>query len=544
MWSRLLPQRAEILDALQAKPSCEVLVVGGGIHGAVMAHLAMLNGLDTVLLEREDYAFATSSRSSKMAHGGIRYLEQFDLSQVFEGLRARERLFKTAPHIVKPQPFLIPFFEGQKLNKSKFKLGLMLYDLLQRNSKLRHSWLPANKELEILFNSEQRKLLGCFKYFDGVMNDSRVVVENILAARQEGALCINHCALEHVGQVESGRVKVFWQDKLGASKGEIEAGIVVNCAGPWVPYLGKYRSSNLSDLVCYSQGVHLIFNKEWREEAILFPLGERGRYYFVWPHFAGTLVGTTERAITELEDDPKPVKEEIDEVLARLTRDLPNSGLDRSSLHYAFAGVRTIALRGKTAVDKPSKLSRKAIWNYQKGVLSLIGGKFTIAHSTAEDGLRQIFRLAGLSRPIIQVCDRKLPGAEALETEVQAFHDSAKSRHVPINLIERAVSRLGARVKDLGPENVDLPQALERIGEVLLRGEVEMALLVEQAETLEDLMRRRLELEYLPDHGFSVLPQILKLLKEHRPGIDIAAEEQRYRERIASILEGLAPNAT
>ncbi len=530
--TRLLPQRLELLDTLKQKSSCEVLVVGGGIHGAAFAHLATLNGLDTVLLEREDYGFGTSSRSSKMAHGGLRYLEHLDFSQVFQGIKARNELLKTAAHLVTPTKFFAPIYKGELLRAIKIRLGLTLYDLMQAGGDFKSAWIPARKVQNHITAGSKPDLLGGYQYFDGLMNDVRLVLENVMAAREEGALCLNHCSLEHVGQIESGRVRAFWLDRLTKVSGEIEAGIVVNCSGPWVPFVGKYKNLNLAERVRYSQGAHLIFNKPWPEPALLFPMEQRGRYYFVWPHFAGTLVGTTERTLDSLEDDPLPTFAEVDEILTRLSKDLPNSGLNRSTLAYAFAGVRTMALRKRKSERSPSSISRRHLWSYHRGVLSLLGGKFTTAHWTAEEGLKLVLKLAEIERELIPVRTRVLSGAVNLAQISSEFKARVKTRELSERVAERALKRLGAKVNHFYSDAEDEDLCLEVLADQLFRGEVELALAVEQAETLEDLMRRRLELEYQPDNGLAVLPKILEILKLRRPSVDFSEQRQNYLARI------------
>ena len=529
--------RGELLDQLGKKSSCEVLVVGGGIHGAAFARVAVLNGLDTILLERHDYAAATSSRSSKMVHGGLRYLESLDFRQVYEGIQAREELFRSAAHVVKPQPFLIPFFTDQAWLKTKLGAGLCLYDLMRGKREHRHSWVNSQAWLAEALHQRSGKLTGCFRYVDGLMNDFRLTLENIIAARQEGALCLNHTSVEHIGVNPSGRVEVFWKDGLSGRSGSVEAGIAVSCSGPWAPFIGKHRSAALADMVCFSQGAHLLFRQAWKHEALLLPMEQSGRYYFVWPHLGGTLVGTTERLLEQIEDDPQPTVAEIEEILTRVQRDLPGSGLNRSTLHYAFAGVRTMARRRKPRSRHPSRISRRHVWHYERGVLSLIGGKFTTAQWTAEEGLKRVFELAKLKSKMVCVRGRELPGTAALKDAIRAFTTEGKRRGIEEHVLERCVSRLGSWVRLIGSaELTESTQASwDLLGGNLLRGELELAAHIEQAETLEDFMRRRLELEYLPGHGLEVLDAVIDFLKKHRPGLDLATEQEKYRTRLENL---------
>ncbi|MCB0355110.1 MAG: FAD-dependent oxidoreductase, partial [Bdellovibrionales bacterium] len=360
----LFPQnllsRAESIELLRTQKKFDLVIVGGGIHGSAFARFAQMNGFSVVLLEKGDYASGTSSRSSKMAHGGLRYLELLDFQQVFEGIRAREELFENAAHVVRPEEFLIPVKNHELFTRLKIGLGLTLYDLLLKNPARKHRWIPSRSLNYPELESLKGKLRGCYRYTDGLLSDTRLVLENILDARLHGAICLNHAKVEQIdGILQKKRVLV--QDEIGQQSLEISAKLVVNCAGPWAPSVAMTERT----LVKYSRGTHLLFSTHWDSPSLFLPMPGKSRYYFVWPHFAGTMVGTTEREILELEEDPMPEESEVEEILERLKRDLPESRLDREHLHYAFAGIRTLPLRSQGA--EVSRLSRKHIWNEENG---------------------------------------------------------------------------------------------------------------------------------------------------------------------------------
>lgn len=526
--SRFAP-RDENIAELKKRAVCDILVVGGGIHGACFAQLSALTGLRTVLLERADYASGTSSRSSKMAHGGLRYLEMLDFKQVLEGVKAREDLFEIAPHLVTPERFLIPVQTREKFFRWKLGLGLIIYDLFVRDRKRKHEWCAADslsQEIRKLFGAN---LQGGFLYSDGLMNDTRLVIERIVAARQEGALCLNYTSVDSLHAKDSGEVIVGWTEKLSGEKGEIKTGIVINCAGPWVPFVGRVKPAPVRADIRYSRGTHLLFNKRWSGPALFLPIEDRHRYYFVWPHFSGTMVGTTERELDDLPLDPIPAKDEVEELLNRLAKDLPRSGLDRSTLHYCFAGVRT--LYAKRGAGRTGSISRRHLWSYSAGVLSLIGGKYTTASSTAQEGLKIAFKLSGILNKPASLTGRKLPGGALLEERTREFRAAAEKRGLPEEVIGRTISRYGGRARFF----LESDELLKITAGTMLSGEIEMALAVEQAETLEDLMRRRLDLEYMPDNGLGALAEITALFKARRPNRKAEDEEREYRARIESV---------
>jgi glycerol-3-phosphate dehydrogenase len=514
-----LPLREETVALISKQQTFDIVIAGGGIHGAVLARLAAFNGMRCLLLEKNDYAWATSSRSSKMAHGGLRYLEMFDFRQVYEGIRAREDLFISASHLVKPNEFFIPIKSfGERI---QLGAGLWLYDLMLGTKARRHRWVSDPGPGYI--------------YFDGIMNDARLVIENVVSARQEGALCLNYARINSTKSIPGGQVLVGWTDCLDGKHYEARAGIVVNCTGPWVPRFGRI-TADPSLSVCYSQGSHLLFNKKWNGPALFMPMPGKSRYYFVWPHFAGTLVGTTEREVTDLVEDPIPSADEIEEILARLTKDLPGSGLDRSTLHYCFAGIRTLPLRSRTG--DVATLSRRHRWVFKDGVLSLLGGKYTTAHWTAYEGLSHVFKMAGLSKKPSSLVGRRLPGATLFDESISAFESMAAQSSVPHTVCKRTISRLGSRVRYFNEQSGDF----ELIGHTLLRGELRLALEIEQTETLEDLMRRRLELEYLPGHGLDIISLVCKELIAQRPARSLDDQKKDYLSRLSKIdaLLGLA----
>jgi len=536
--------RPEVIQSIKKKNFCDVLVVGGGIHGACVAHLAAFNGLKTILLEREDYASCTSSRSSKMAHGGLRYLELFDFAQVLEGIKAREDLFQTAKHIVKPHDFFIPIAKNQKFLKLKLALGLKVYDFFVKNKDRKHKWwaleeIEARPDLKYIKDISTLDLEGGFIYCDGIMDDAQLVMENIIAARQEGAECLNYAEVLSFNIKNSGGVMVGWLDKLTNTHHETFAGIVINCAGPWVASLGRLGESainnKIANKISFSQGSHLLFNKPWQGPALFLPMPDKARYYFVWPHFAGTLVGTTERPITNPISDPLPTKDEIDEILARLKKDLPGSGLDPSSLHYCYAGIRTLPLRGKSA--DLARISRKHIWSYSSGVLSLLGGKFTTASWTAYEGLKKAFSLTDVRRKIVPLRGRNLPGTGLVEAAFKDFQQISNKNGILKESQEFALRRFGSRLRFLRKDD-----DYRVISGKLLQGELMLAFDIEQTEKLEDLMRRRLGLEYHADYGLDVLDEIIDYAKRARPNVDWDREKSLYKERIESIKKLITVN--
>jgi glycerol-3-phosphate dehydrogenase len=516
--------RQSVIQKLIDQEVFDILVVGGGIHGASFARIASEQGFKVALLERYDYANATSSRSSKMAHGGLRYLEMFDFQQVFEGIKAREELFEIASHLVKPIKFLIPVPEKNYFFRIKLAIGLFLYDLMVKKSERKHKWITIENALFSIFKNYKQKLMGCFEYTDGILDDSRLVIENILAARLNSAVCLNYAEVNSIEKLNSDVLSVSWKDKLANANFKLNTRTVINCTGPWANSLNTTNKYEIK----YSRGTHLIFDVPWNKPALFLPLEEKTRYYFVWPHYAGTMVGTTEREVSEPSIDTQPSQDEIEEILKRIESDLPDSGLNRESLHYAFAGDRTLPIRKNNT--NTARISRKHIWDYNDRMLTLLGGKLTTANWTAEEGLK-IINSKVFKRELKSKTLHKLPGAEITEKTRSSFIEQAKSHKVSEENISRLLNRYGARVEKF----ITNPSYFSSLDGTFLQGEVMIALLEEQAETLDDIMRRRVGMEYFPNNGLDLLDQVIELAYNHGNKHDYAKQKNDYIERISKI---------
>lgn len=523
--STLFAKRSHRLERA-ARERFDIIVIGGGIHGVCVAKIAAQAGLSVLLLEKGDYASGTSSRSSKMAHGGLRYLEMFDFEQVFEGIRAREALFERLPNLVRPERFLIPVPQGAYWLRWKLGLGLTLYDLLVRSKARKHRWIRGTPSV---FGAGATPLAGCYQYTDGLMSDSRLIFEFLTAAQSCGCCALNYATVRAVEQQSDGSARVSWLDGRTQSSYVSHARLVINCAGPWAPQLHPQSGTQPLPKVRYSRGSHLVFSVPWPHPSLFLPLAEKGRYYFVWPHPSGTLVGTTEREVQELEDDPMPSPDEVNEILERLARDLPSAGLTRETLHYAFAGVRTLPMR--SAKKGVSHLSRKHIWSLSGGVLTLLGGKYTTFAWTATEGVRMALGALGAHSVSLPDPLNDLPSALSEEERTQLCEELFAQHHVSKDAVTRAVDRLGCLVRRYARS----PDAWHEVSPGVLMLEVLHAIECEQAETVEDIIRRRIELEATPSHGKEALDAVVKELVKGASVEEIAKQQEEFLARVSQI---------
>lgn len=508
------------------------IVIGGGIHGVTVAKLLSKMGYKTLLLEKGDYASATSSRSSKMAHGGLRYLEMFDFKQVFEGIKCREELFSKASHLVKPERFLIPIYRDNWWLRCKLHVGLRLYDLMVRNRNRRHRWLSVAELDAALFGPSHSALMGAFQYTDGLMNDVRLVFEQVISAQSYGCCLLNFAEVVGIEENHAEQpVHVSWRDVLSGVEHRSSAAFVVNCAGPWSPKIQTLLNRGREYPVKYSRGSHLVFSVPWRYPSLFLPMEEKGRYYFVWPHRDGTMVGTTEREVETLDDDPTPSADEVQEILERLERDLPHLELTEKSLRYAFAGIRILPRR--TANKNVSALSRKHIWEMDGRMLSIIGGKYTTFAWTAVEGVKLVLKHLRTSNQNVPSPIDDLPGFLE-EHERDALIERLVMRYPNCEEgIKRAVSRLGRQLLAYD----ELPEAWCEIAPGVLMVEALHAVEQEHACTIDGVLRWRLELESTLDWGEGAVKSVRAVLASKRSSADLEAECKERDKRLLELTQ-------
>ena len=489
----------------------DVAIIGGGIHGACVAREAILRGCSVLLLEATDYAFGTSSRSSKMYHGGLRYLEQFEFGLVREALSEREIGLRTGRHLARPQKFLFPIIKGQTRPAWQIAIGLRLYDVLSKafHKKVKGENLFPSSARESL-ESPSAKLLfemglsfsALFSYYDAQMDDARIVVENVVDAAALGAVTLNHAKVTSFERDSgSGVWSLHWSDSLTKQPHLSRAKYIINTAGPWVPQVHDSSGKSLSTYpqAIFSRGTHLLFDVSWPIEGLFLPTGTPGRNYWVLPFFSPrgrqTLVGTTDVSVERNEDDPQPSESEILELLSFIKRDLPHSELARKSFYKAFAGMRILARKRSITGKNSSSVSRKDVVISEPGYVTLVGGKYTTARHTAE----KLFILAAkeIGKAISgssQTRERSLPGAVGYSEIEKArilgllrarFSDASEGECLAV------INRFGVKAQVV-------IQLADELGVDLSQAQKEYAVRIEQAVDEEDILRRRLLEALLP----------------------------------------------
>jgi glycerol-3-phosphate dehydrogenase len=373
----------------------DLLVIGGGAYGAWTALDAALRGLKVAMVDKGDWAGGTSMASTKLIHGGLRYLEQLRLDLVRSSLEERRVLTDIAPHRVLPLRFFVPTYENNRVGPIKLKTGLWLYDLMAGKNQP----VPAHEHLNQAEAAARYPFLdgatlsGGFVYGDCQTDDFRMVLDVVCGARQAGAVAVNYA--QAMGLLSQGRrvVGAAVQDLISGAGVEVQASVVVNAAGPWIPLVDNIHI--LSSHIRYSKGVHLVMPPLPTKDALLMMTGRDNRIFFVIPWYGKSLLGTTDNAYNGHPDKVGVDSRDVDYLLSEANTHLNGVGWDRNSILGAFAGLRTL----QNEPGKPlSQVTREwMLVEPRPGLLASIGGKFTTARLDAAKMVSRV--LALLNRP-------------------------------------------------------------------------------------------------------------------------------------------------
>ena len=384
----------------------DLVVIGGGIQGAGVARDAALRGLKVLLCEKNDFGSATSSNSSKLVHGGLRYLESYEFKLVAESLRERWIQYRSAPHLVQPLRIVIPFYKKSKRPAWMLRLGLSLYDLLAYRRQLkRHQKVSAATIERDIPCLKVDAALGGVEFTDCQMDDLRLVLENIVDAQDLGAVCLNHANVTNIEQLASQLYQLTYNHR--AADHQVTARAIVNASGPWVEEVLGVSPERSENLVTFAKGIHLLIQSDVEiKKGAMLQTKSDGRFFFVLPWYDYLLVGTTDTACTA-PDQTTVTKDDVEYLTAALRDHLSSSALTSMRIVGTFSGIRPLAYQANKNTRATSRdykiVQRKGIW-------TVIGGKYTVYRSIAENIVDQIAPLLGHHKPCA-TRNRKLPGA-------------------------------------------------------------------------------------------------------------------------------------
>lgn len=525
----------------------DIAVIGGGITGAGVALDAATRGLSVALVERRDFASGTSSRSSKLIHGGLRYLENFHFGLVRESLHERAVLSRMAPHLSQPLRFLVPVYSSKDRsplgsNKLKLSIGLWLYDLLAGAQKIaRHRWLSVDEAFHLAPALDRSGLRGAFIYYDCLTDDSRLVIEVIKVAASHGALVANYAAVRALRKDDRGTI-VQIEDELTGQSFELRARVVVNAAGVWSDQVSRLSNTNASSKLRPSKGIHVVLPSErfQNQTAVLIPSLGENRFLFVIPWQGRTIVGTTDADYSGDLDEPRAEPSEVGRVVQSAARAFPAAQLSSADVISTFAGLRPlIAADGESTKD----VSRKEeIFENEHGLLTITGGKLTTWRRMAERAVdlagRRIESLDGGARRNAHHSSTenvRLAGGSVAGSEDEAAQ-AAREFDIPITTVEHLIGGYGGNYRVV----LELTRESEHLKARLIDGlphigaEAVYAARYEMAATVEDFLSRRTRLELLAlDHGSSCAERVARLLASTREEERPRRDRPRTNEPIA-----------
>jgi glycerol-3-phosphate dehydrogenase len=510
----------------------DLLVIGGGITGAGIARDAAMRGISTVLVEQQDLAAGTSSRSSKLIHGGLRYLEQGNVSLVREALRERAILLRIAPHLVRTIPFIFPLHEGDRVPRWKLGAGLIAYELLAGFRNVRRPRILGKRgvlQREPLLR--ERALTGGALYGDAQCDDARLVIATARSAVDHGATVLTHTRVTALLQ-DAGRLTgAALEDRLTGARRDMRATVVLNATGPWSDQLRQMEDPSASPMLRLTRGTHVVVPRErvGHRHAITFLSPIDGRVMFILPWNDLTYIGTTD---TDYTADPSAVAATRDDVIYLLRSAnalFPAARLTEDDVRSTWAGLRP--LLAEDGSRTPSAVSREhALVEGARGMITIAGGKLTTYRAMAAGAVDLVAsRLRRkLARALTDVIP--LPGGNAADLE--PFRARGAPLGLPPALSDRLVDRYGtecAGIHNLGMKSRSLFDRLHP-SHPANEGEVLHAVRREMALTVEDVMVRRLHLYHeTRDHGLRATERVAQLMAG-----ELGWSVERTRDEVAA----------
>jgi glycerol-3-phosphate dehydrogenase len=506
--------RPDMLDRLRDHHGdWDFIVVGGGATGVGVAVDAAARGYQVLLLEQHDFGKGTSSRSTKLVHGGVRYLQQGNVPLVMEALHERGLLRQNAPHLVRELAFVVPNYLWWEA--PFYGIGMRVYDMLAGRHGFGHSRVLTSEELlERIPTLEQEGLRGGVLYHDGQFDDSRLLIDLARTACDQGACLLNYAPVVALCKDGAGYVSgAIFRDLEGKTEHTVTARCVINATGAFTDGVRRLDDPAAPAMIAPSQGVHIVLHKRFLggDTAIMVPRTRDDRVMFAIPWHEHTVVGTTDTPVTEVTLEPRPLSEEIDFILETASGYL-SSPPTRADVLSAFAGIRPLVKAGEAG--STAALSREHTIQISKsGLVTIAGGKWTTYRKMAEDCVNHAATIAGLDERPCVTRDLHIHGYHLSAPPFGAYADYGEDAIQLAGLVEGR--------PDLGaPLHPDIP---------ILAAQVFWAVRHEMALTVDDILARRTRLLSLnAKAAITVAPEVAKLM-----GIVLGKSEEWQREQVA-----------
>ncbi|MCH7401990.1 FAD-dependent oxidoreductase [Belliella kenyensis] len=504
--------RSLAIEQIKKKLNWDVIIIGGGATGLGVAVDAASRGFKTLLLESHDFAKGTSSRSTKLVHGGVRYMANGDISLVREALKERGVLAKNAAHLFKNQKFVIPNYTWW--GGMYYKFGLSIYDFLSGKLSLgKTSYISKSKTIEAIPTINQDKLSSGVVYYDGQFDDARLALNLAQTAVEQGAYVVNYFPVTGFQKDKTG--KVVGVKATDMEKGEefiLNTKTVVNATGVFTNDVMSMDEPDAGKMIVPSQGIHLVLDRKFlpSEQALMIPKTSDGRVLFAVPWHNKVIVGTTDTLIDSTSYEPKPLNEEIDFILetARRFLTIPPTKEDVRSV---FSGLRPLAAPSdKNQKTKEISRSHKIVMS-ESGILTMIGGKWTTYRKMAEDIIDKLISL------------KKLPPKPCKSEEI-AIHGNEKSTDIDFNNPYYVYGSDLKHIEDLRLTDERFQQKIHPNYDYCMETVV-FAVQNEMALHVEDVLARRTRLLFLDakaakDSALKVAEMMAELLHKDQQWID------------------------
>lgn len=525
----------------------DVLVIGGGVNGLATAWDAAARGMSVLIVDKGDWGSGTSSWSSRLIHGGLKYLEHLEFSLVYESLRDREWLLRKAPHLVKPLPFLMPFYKTNQHNRWILRLGMLIYDVLSFGKSVpNHRILAPKQAVALAPGLRQDGLQGAGRYYDAQVEFAeRLCIELLLAAQAAGAVTRNHTAavsFVRKGARVAGAVLV---DDITGHERTVHARVVINAAGPWIDDVLADTPMGAQRLNGGTKGTHLVvrrFAGGPSTDCVYYEARSDGRQVLVIPWDGRYLIGSTDKRFTGDLDRAQPDQEEVDYILSETNIAFPGAQLSPDDVEYAYTGVRPLPY---VPTGDVGKITRKHIIHTHgpsyPGLLTVIGGKLTTFRTLGEHAANHAAKMLDV-RAHSTTRTATLPGARG-DLATVAGRVAALLPSLNEAAVARLVTLYGTRSLDVAEFAVASGDTAQLGATAALRAEVVFGIRFEQAAHVPDVLARRTMLGLEADLGLGVLDDVVGLMGDELGWSPSRREREtseylRYIERLTLTEEG------
>lgn len=492
-------KRSEMIRTIK-KDSGEwdIIIIGGGATGLGTAVDAASRGFKTLLLEMNDFAKGTSSRSTKLIHGGVRYLEQGNLSLVLEALKERGILMKNAPHLVYSKPFLVPYYKWWE--GLYYWIGLKLYDILAGRLGLgKATFFSVDKVLEEIPTISSEKLKGGVLYYDGQFDDSRLAINLAKTGAEKGGTLVNYMKVTDLLKSGERVTGVKAVDTINGEKFKIKAKVVINATGVFTDNILKMDNPDSQSIITPSQGIHIVIDRHFLpgDTAVMIPKTKDGRVLFALPWYNKVMIGTTDTPIKNISSEPEAMEKEIDYILKHISGYLKKNPR-KSDIKSVFAGLRPLVTNGNS--ENTAAISRDhSIIVSSSGLITITGGKWTTYRRMAEEVVDKAQSLNNLKENSCVTEELQIHGwtEEIDSSDPLYYYGSDKTR---IRKIVERRPKLGDKL------HKDLPY---------IKAEVVWATRNEMAMTVEDFCSRRTRALLLnAEASKEMAPEVARLMAE------------------------------